>query len=38
MDRSLILKQFINRNEEFETEALYAIQELDHILNHQQGN
>ena len=38
MDRSLILTQFINRNEEFETEALYAIQELDHILNHQQGN
>ena len=36
-NRSSILTKFINRNEEFELEALFAIQALDHKMQHQPG-
>ena len=35
--RSPILTKYINRNEEFELEALFAIQALDHKMQHQPG-
>jgi len=37
-NRSSILTKFINRKEEFELESLYAIQALDHRMQHQPGN
>lgn len=35
--RSSILTKFINHNEEFELESLYAVQALDHKMQHQPG-
>jgi len=35
--RSPILTKFINHNEEYELEALYAVQALDHKMQHQPG-
>ena len=37
-NRSPVLTKFINRDEEFELEALFAIQALDHKMQHQSGN
>ena len=37
-NRSSILTKYINRKEEFELESLYAIQALDHRMQHQPGN
>jgi len=37
LDRCSILKLLINRNKALELEALYAIQEFDHRLLHQEG-
>ena len=36
-NRKSILNRFIN-TKEFELESLYAIQELDHRMQHQEGN
>ena len=36
-NRSSILTKFINRKEEYELEALFAIQALDHKMQHQPG-
>jgi hypothetical protein len=36
-ERSSILTKYIARNEEFELEALFAVQALDHRTKHQPG-
>ena len=36
-ERSSILTRFINRNEDLELDALFAVQALDHRMKHQPG-